>query len=190
MCLWRATTAATLSVLCPGHVLVVAGDFGGQVQMHRWTDGIAEPDNPHQAHNTPVTAIALTGKPDGRLIALTGDRDGALHLWHIDDDLLIPTGSLLENMHRDEVTAVAFGSDATGYEVAMTADMWGGLRLWGVTDDGLVELWGWTADGDWRITAVAVARELTSRLYTLASGLQSGILSRGGARTTPCPEIG
>jgi WD40 repeat protein len=163
-----ATTATALASRRPGHVLVVAGDSAGRVQLNRWADGIAEPDDPHDGHADSVTVIAVTGMPDSRLSVLTGCRDGSLRLWHIDDDLLIPVGSLLADAHQDEVTAIAFGSDPAGHEVAVTADRSGGLRLWQVSDDQLVPTWSANSGG--RIAALALFRGPSGSPYAISGG--------------------
>jgi WD40 repeat protein len=162
------TTATALASRRPGRVLVVAGDSAGRVQLTRWADGIAEPDDAHDGHPGAVTAIAVRPAPDGRLTVVTGCRDGGLRLWHVDDDLLIPVSPVLAGAHQDAVTAIAFGSGSAGHEVALTADRSGGLRLWRVSGEELVRYW--SASSGTQLTAVGLFRDPGGRECVISGG--------------------
>ena len=162
MTLGASTTTAALASSRPGNVLVISGDSSGHVELHRWADGIAESDDPHQGHGAAVTAIAVTPAPNGSMVVLTGGRDGSLRLWHIDDDLLIPGPSVLPGAHEAEVTSVAFGAGPAGHELAVSADRSGGLRLWQTAVERPVSSWSAVTNGD-RVTAVAVCRDTSGR---------------------------
>jgi WD40 repeat protein len=169
MSLDPTTTVTALNSSAPGHLVVVAGDAAGNVQLHRWVDGIAEPGDPHKAHQGAVTASAVIDAPDGRQFALTGARDGGLRLWHIDDDLLIPVGA--GSRHRGEVSAVSFGTGPLGHRQAIPADRTGLVTVWRVTEEELVKVWERGAEDDWQVTAVALAVDRTGHLHALAGGV-------------------